>query len=123
MLSISNVLPLRGIPEGALVCNVEHHVSDCGTFAGVSRDYAIMISRNPDNGTSGRASRDYTITISHNPDNGTYAGVSRDYAIVISHNPDNDVWVGGVSHQREATTNDGKADDARHPPALPLLRQ
>ena len=51
MLSIGNVLPLRRIPEGAVVCNVEHHISDHGTFIGASRDYAIMISRNPDNGT------------------------------------------------------------------------
>ena len=51
-LSIGNVLPLRRIPEGAIVYNVEHHVGDRGTFAGASRDYAIMISRNPDNGTS-----------------------------------------------------------------------
>ena len=52
MLSIGNVLPLLGIPEGAIVCNVEHHVSDHGVFAGASRDYAIMISHNPNNGTS-----------------------------------------------------------------------
>ena len=51
MLSISNVLPLHKIPEGAVVCNVEHHVGDRGVFAGASRDYAIMISRNPNNGT------------------------------------------------------------------------
>ena len=41
--------------------------------AGVSRDYAIVISRNPDNGTSARASRDYAIVISYNPDNGVWA--------------------------------------------------
>ena len=46
-LSIGNVLPLRGILEGA----VEHRVGDRGVFARVSRDYAIMISHNPDNGT------------------------------------------------------------------------
>ena len=51
-LSISNVLPLRRILEGAVVCNVEHHVGDRGTFIRVSRDYVIMISRNLDNGTS-----------------------------------------------------------------------
>ena len=49
MLSIDNVLPLHGIPEGAIVCNVEHHIGDRGTFAEASRDYAIVISRNPDN--------------------------------------------------------------------------
>ena len=50
-LSISNILPLRRIPEGAFVCSVEHHAGNRGTFARASRDYAIMISRNPDNGT------------------------------------------------------------------------
>ena len=71
MLSFSNVLPLHGIPEGAIICNVEHHVDDCGALSGASRDYAIVISRNPNNGTSAIASRDYAIVISHNPDNGT----------------------------------------------------
>ena len=32
MLSIDNVLPLHGIPEGAIVCNIEHHVGDRGVF-------------------------------------------------------------------------------------------
>ena len=50
--SIGNVLPLRGIPEGAVVYNVEHHVGDRGVFTGASRDYAIVINHNPDNGTS-----------------------------------------------------------------------
>ena len=50
-LSIGNVLPLRGILEGAIVCNIEHHVGDHGTFAEASRDYTIVISRNPNNGT------------------------------------------------------------------------
>ena len=51
MLSIGNVLPLCGIPEGTIVCNVEHHVGDCGVFARASGDYAIVISHNLDNGT------------------------------------------------------------------------
>ena len=50
-LSIGDVLPLHGILEGAIICNVEHHVGDCGAFTRASRDKAIMISRNPDNGT------------------------------------------------------------------------
>ncbi|KAL0294520.1 UNVERIFIED_CONTAM: 60S ribosomal protein L8 [Sesamum radiatum] len=40
------------IPEGAVVCNVEHHVGDRGVFARASGDYAIVISHNPDNGTT-----------------------------------------------------------------------
>ncbi|KNA11976.1 hypothetical protein SOVF_130090, partial [Spinacia oleracea] len=35
-LMVGNVLPLRSIPEGDVVCNVEHHVGD----------------RDPDNDTS-----------------------------------------------------------------------
>ena len=83
MLSIGNVLPLRGILEGAIVCNVEHHIGDRGVFARASRDYTIMISHNPDNVTSmgklpgevfAEASRDYAIVISHNPNNSTSTG-------------------------------------------------
>ena len=51
MLSIGDVLPLHGTLKGTIVFNIEHHVSDCGAFARASRDYAIMISHNPDNGT------------------------------------------------------------------------
>ena len=61
-LSIGNVLPLRGIPEGAVVCNVEHHVGDRGVFARASGDYAIVISHNPDNGTS-RSIPSYSVSI------------------------------------------------------------
>ncbi|KAL8513277.1 hypothetical protein ACS0TY_019470 [Phlomoides rotata] len=50
-LVVGNVLPIRSIPEGAVVCNVEHHVGDRGVFARASGDYAIVISHNPDNGT------------------------------------------------------------------------
>ena len=53
-VSIGNVLPLCGIPEAAIICNVEHHVDDRVTFARASRDYAIMTSRNPNNDTSMR---------------------------------------------------------------------
>ncbi|KAM1123126.1 hypothetical protein ACFX13_004637 [Malus domestica] len=51
-LVVGNVLPLRSIPEGAVVCNVEHHVGDRGTLARASGDYAVVISHNPDNDTS-----------------------------------------------------------------------
>ena len=51
MLSIGNVLSLHGIPEGAVIYNVEHHVGDHGVFARASRYYTIVISRNPNNGT------------------------------------------------------------------------
>ena len=74
MLSINDVLPLHGILEGAVICNVEHYVGDYGALAGASRDYAIMISRNTNNGNSTGASRDYAIVISRNPDNGIWTG-------------------------------------------------
>ncbi|XVF14709.1 hypothetical protein REPUB_Repub09cG0084800 [Reevesia pubescens] len=51
-LMVGNVLPVRSIPEGAVVCNVEHHVGDRGVFARASGDYAIIISHNPDNDTT-----------------------------------------------------------------------
>ena len=59
MLSISNDLSLHGIPEGAIVCNVKHHVGDCGIFTRMSRDYTIVINHNPNNGawTGGAAHR------------------------------------------------------------------
>ncbi|PSR96319.1 60S ribosomal protein like [Actinidia chinensis var. chinensis] len=49
---VGKVLPLRSILEGAVVCNVEHHVGDHGVSTRASGDYAIVISHNPDNGTS-----------------------------------------------------------------------
>ncbi|XP_059450887.1 large ribosomal subunit protein uL2-like [Corylus avellana] len=51
-LTVGNVLALGAIPEGTVVCNVEHHVGDRGVLARASGDYAIVISHNPDNGTS-----------------------------------------------------------------------
>jgi large subunit ribosomal protein L8e len=51
-LSIGNVLPLRSVPEGAVVCNVEQRVGDRGSFARASGDYVIVVSHNPDNNTS-----------------------------------------------------------------------
>ncbi|KAJ7981644.1 60S ribosomal protein L8 [Quillaja saponaria] len=38
--------------EGAVVCNVEHHVGDCGVLARASGDYTVVIRHNPDNGTT-----------------------------------------------------------------------
>ena len=43
-------MPLASMPEGAIVCNVEHRVGDRGTFAKASGDYAIVIAHNPDTG-------------------------------------------------------------------------
>ncbi|PPD92076.1 hypothetical protein GOBAR_DD10991 [Gossypium barbadense] len=38
-LMVGNVLPLRSIPEGAVVCNVEHHVG----ISGAPQDNNIML--------------------------------------------------------------------------------
>ncbi|GAV80594.1 LOW QUALITY PROTEIN: Ribosomal_L2 domain-containing protein/Ribosomal_L2_C domain-containing protein, partial [Cephalotus follicularis] len=51
-LTIGNVMPLRSIPEGAVVCNVERHVGNRSVLARASGDYAVIISHNLDDGTS-----------------------------------------------------------------------
>lgn len=50
-LSIGNVLPLRSVPEGVVVYNVEHRMGDRGAFARASRDYVIVDSHNVNSGT------------------------------------------------------------------------
>jgi len=47
-LTVGNVLPLREVPEGTIVCNVEAKAGDRGTFARTSGNYATVISHNPD---------------------------------------------------------------------------
>ncbi|XP_066374090.1 large ribosomal subunit protein uL2x-like [Miscanthus floridulus] len=94
MLSINDILPLRGILEGAIICNAS---------AGASEDYAIVVSRDPDGDAFARA--------------------SEDYAIVTSHHPDNGIKAGNASRRRRSTANDGAVDDVRGPPASLLLRQ
>lgn len=49
-LNVGNVLPLASMPEGTIICNVEHRVGDRGVFAKASGDYAIVIAHNPDTG-------------------------------------------------------------------------
>lgn len=51
-LTIGNVLPVRVMPEGSIVCNLEQHVGDRGSLARTSGGYAIIVSHNPDNGTT-----------------------------------------------------------------------
>ena len=43
-----NVLPLREMPEGTVVCNVEHKVGDRGSLARCSGDYATVIGHSDD---------------------------------------------------------------------------
>jgi large subunit ribosomal protein L8e len=43
-IAVGNVLPLRSIPEGSIVCNVEQYMGDRGSFARTSGSYAIIVS-------------------------------------------------------------------------------
>jgi len=50
-LSIGNVLPLGGLPEGTIVCNVEEKVGDRGALARASGRFATVIGHT-DKGTT-----------------------------------------------------------------------
>ena len=43
-INVGNVLPLKCIPEGSSVCNIEHYNGDRGVFAKVGGTYAIIVS-------------------------------------------------------------------------------
>ena len=43
-IAVGNVLPLKSIPEGSMVCNVEQYIGDRGSFARTSGSYAIIVS-------------------------------------------------------------------------------
>lgn len=45
-LKVGNVVPLRGMPEGTIVCNVEHKLGDRGSLARTSGTYATIIAHN-----------------------------------------------------------------------------
>jgi len=47
-IKIGNVLPLRTLPEGTIVCNVEQRVGDRGKLARASGDYVTIVSHNPE---------------------------------------------------------------------------
>ena len=47
-ISVGNVLPLKNIPEGSAVCNIEHYNGDKGVFAKASGTYAIIVSHSED---------------------------------------------------------------------------
>jgi large subunit ribosomal protein L8e len=48
-LNVGNVLPVGGMPEGTIVCNVESKAGDRGVFARCSGNYATVVSQNPEN--------------------------------------------------------------------------
>jgi large subunit ribosomal protein L8e len=45
-LSIGNILPVKQMPEGTIVCNVEEKVGDRGKLVKAGGSYAIVISHN-----------------------------------------------------------------------------
>jgi large subunit ribosomal protein L8e len=49
-LKIGNVLPLKSMPEGTIVCNAEQKIGDRGKLARTSGGYATIISHNPETG-------------------------------------------------------------------------
>lgn len=51
-LTIGNVLPLKEIPEGTVICNIEAKVGDCGKLARASGDYALVVTQDPDKGVT-----------------------------------------------------------------------
>jgi large subunit ribosomal protein L8e len=51
-LTIGNVLPMKEMPEGSIVCNVEERPGDRGKLARASGDYATIIAHNTDAGTT-----------------------------------------------------------------------
>uniref|UniRef100_A0A8D8WA98 Large ribosomal subunit protein uL2 n=2 Tax=Cacopsylla melanoneura TaxID=428564 RepID=A0A8D8WA98_9HEMI len=47
-LQIGNVMPVGGMPEGTIVCNLEEKTGDRGRLARASGNYATVIAHNPD---------------------------------------------------------------------------
>jgi large subunit ribosomal protein L8e len=47
-ITVGNVLPLKSIPEGSSVCNIEQYQGDRGVFARTSGSYAVIISHSDD---------------------------------------------------------------------------
>jgi large subunit ribosomal protein L8e len=47
-VTVGNVLPLKSIPEGSSICNVEQYLGDRGAFARTSGTSAIIVSHSVD---------------------------------------------------------------------------
>jgi len=47
-LAIGNILPLKAMPEGTVICNIEHLQGDRGTFAKCSGNSATIITHSED---------------------------------------------------------------------------
>jgi len=51
-LKIGNVLPLKSMPEGTIICNVEEKSGDRGKLARASGDYSTIVGHNTENNTT-----------------------------------------------------------------------
>jgi large subunit ribosomal protein L8e len=51
-LSVGNVIPLKNLPEGTIICNIETQRGDRGKFAKCSGDYAVIVIHDFDKGTT-----------------------------------------------------------------------
>merc|ERR1712224_484915 len=51
-LAVGNILPLKALPEGTIVCNIESKIGDRGKYARASGDYAVIVSHDEDKGKS-----------------------------------------------------------------------
>eukprot|EP01029_Cantina_marsupialis_P001692 TRINITY_DN115036_c8_g1_i1.p1 TRINITY_DN115036_c8_g1~~TRINITY_DN115036_c8_g1_i1.p1 ORF type:complete len:257 (-),score=53.33 TRINITY_DN115036_c8_g1_i1:112-882(-) len=49
-MTVGNVLPLRSLPEGTIVCNVESKTGDRGVLAKTSGNYCTIIAHNDETG-------------------------------------------------------------------------
>jgi len=49
-LSVGNVLPVGGLPEGTIICNLEEKVGDRGGLARASGKFATVVGHNTDTG-------------------------------------------------------------------------
>jgi len=51
-MTVGNVLPLKSLPEGTIICQVERYVGDRGKLARASGDYCTIITHDHDTGKS-----------------------------------------------------------------------
>jgi len=51
-LAVGNVLPVSELPEGTVICNLEHQVGNGGKIARASGDYCTIMTQDPDAGKS-----------------------------------------------------------------------
>lgn len=49
-LAVGNVLPVGGLPEGTVICNVERYPGDRGKLAKASGEYCTIVGHNEDTG-------------------------------------------------------------------------